>query len=121
MSTDDTITDADVLALLREDEREWYSPRVNRTAPHGNCDYRQREWLRRLALARREARELREIVSGRTMYDAAAVEREACAAICDAAEDGWRRAGTISGDVGYYHHASSARDIAARIRARGQS
>ena len=66
------MTDADVLAELREDERPLFiQARVRAPWLKGMRD----EVLRRLALSRREARELREALSGRTQQDAVAAER----------------------------------------------
>lgn len=104
MATDD-LTDADVLALLRDGERAcWLDPyRVS------GLDVLL--ILRRLALARREARELRDALSGRTMYDAAEVEREEIAKMVE--------------DEAYLYSDDSRRialcDVAAQVRARGQS
>lgn len=63
-----------------------------------------------------------EIASGRTMRDAAAVEREEIAAMVDAAEAGWRRRRQESVDsrdeAYWWGHTNAALDLAARIRAR---
>lgn len=62
-----SLTDDEVLAELTDDECAWW----RRSSGVSN-----RTTLTRLALTRRELREAREALNGKTMWDAAAVERE---------------------------------------------
>lgn len=67
-------TDADILAELTDDERTWWRQ---------SSGVSNRTTLTRLAHTRRELREAREALSGRTMWEAAEAEREACARLVD--------------------------------------